>query len=64
MAQPRFATRGLMGVAVVFLIVAFLPVARGGSLNAAFLALAVVFFVIGIAAGKKKGGTDSPPPAA
>jgi succinate-acetate transporter protein len=59
MAQPKVAVRGFLFAAVLFVVVAFLPVVRGGSLNATFLALSVVFFVLGIAVAKKNRGTES-----
>ena len=59
MAQPKFAVRGFLFAAGLFLIVAFAPVVRGGSLNATFLALSVVSFVLGIAIAKKNRGPDA-----
>lgn len=64
MAQPKIAVWGFLFAAILFLVVAFLPLARGGPLNATFLALSVVFFVLGAAVAKKNRVTDSSPPAA
>jgi uncharacterized membrane protein len=44
--------------ALMFLAVALIPLARGENLNAAFLVLAIVFFVLGVTATRKR------PPAA
>jgi hypothetical protein len=37
------------GVALLSVIVALLPLVRGGSMNVVFLSVAVVFFVLGVA---------------
>jgi hypothetical protein len=40
--------------ALLFLAVALLPIARGDNLNATFLALAVVFFILGMAKARRR----------
>jgi succinate-acetate transporter protein len=64
MAQSRVAVWAFLLAAVLFLVVAFTPIVRGGSLNATFLALAVVFFVLGIGVARKNRRPESRPPAA
>jgi hypothetical protein len=64
MTRSRTAVWGFMLAAILLLAVAFLPILRGGNLNATFLPLAVVFFILGIAAAKKSRNTSSSPPAA
>ncbi len=49
--------------AAVCAVAAILPSIRGGSLNATFLGVAVVFFVLAIAAGRKARKPPSSPGA-
>lgn len=44
MAQPKTAVWGFLLIGVLFVVVALIPLMRGGSLNATFLAVSVVFF--------------------
>ncbi|MGH7586587.1 MAG: hypothetical protein ACREMH_10095 [Gemmatimonadales bacterium] len=53
MAPSRIAVWLFMLAAGLFLVVALLPVVRGGRLNATFLALAVVFFVLGVGVARR-----------
>ena len=63
MTEPKAAARGFMFVGVLFLIVTFIQVARGKDLNAVFLAVALVFFILAAAiANKKPGAGDASPP--
>lgn len=39
MAQPKIAAWGFIGAGVLFVVAALIPLIRGGSLNATFLAL-------------------------
>jgi hypothetical protein len=64
MAQSRLAGWGFMLAALVFGVAAVIPLARGRDLNATFLVLALVFFVL--AAGvmrRSRSATDVPPAA-
>jgi hypothetical protein len=57
MAQPKLAANLFFVAAAVFLLVSVLPVVRGGgSLNATYLALGIVFLTLGIANLKKSRG--------
>ena len=62
MSMSKLTISTFMIAAFLFLVVAFVPVMRGGSLDATFLALAVVFFVLGIAAKKRRDASSPPPP--
>ena len=42
-----------LGVAGVSMIVALLPLLRGGRLNVVFFCVAIVFFILGLAARRK-----------
>jgi hypothetical protein len=64
MAQPKIAVWGFLLTGVLFVVAALIPLVRGGSLNATFLALSVVFFILGAAVAKKNRASDSSPPAA
>ena len=64
MAQPKTAVWGFLLIGVLFVVVALIPLMRGGSLNATFLAVSVVFFILGAAVAKKHRASDSPPPDA
>lgn len=56
MTRIRMGAVGFGLAAFLFLVAAVLPAIRGESLNAAFLTLAVVFFILAIAAGRKAPG--------
>jgi hypothetical protein len=62
MAQPKVAVWAFVLAGVLFVVAAVIPLLRGGELNATFLALSVVWFILGAAAAKKNR-TDSAPPA-
>jgi hypothetical protein len=64
MAQPKIAMWGFVLAGVLFVAAALMPMVRGGTLNATFLALSVVFFILGAAVAKKGRPTDSNPPGA
>lgn len=64
MAQSKIAAWLFMLAAALFLVVALLPVVRGGRLNATFLSLAVVFFIIGIGVARRNAAAKSSSPAA
>jgi hypothetical protein len=49
-------------VSVAFLLIALIPSVRGGSVNATFLAVGVVFLVLSIAAGRRRPPTPPPGP--
>ncbi len=49
--------------AFLFFLAAILPSMRGGKMDATFLALAVVFFVLAIAAGRRGSKPPTPPDA-
>ena len=53
MKQTALGSVLFFGVALLSLIVALLPLFRGGRVNAVFLSVAVVFFVLGIAIKRK-----------
>ncbi|HXG59714.1 MAG TPA: hypothetical protein VNL91_11890 [Thermoanaerobaculia bacterium] len=61
--DKKIAPAGFLLAAVLFFAAAFIPLARGGDLNAAFLALGVVFLVLAAAVRKKlgEGGPGGPP---
>lgn len=59
MRRINVAAAGFGLAAFLFGIAAVLPSIRGGSLNATFLAVAVVFFVLAIAAGRKSAKPPS-----
>jgi len=56
MAHRRVAVTGFFLAALLFLVVALLPLRTGRGLNATFLALAVVFLVIGMGQARRGGG--------
>lgn len=56
MDRRSLAKAGFGLAAVLFLLAAFLPSLRGGTLNTAYLVIAVVFFVLLIVAGRKAAG--------
>jgi hypothetical protein len=49
MNQTTLGSTLFFGVALLSVIVALLPLVRGGSMNVVFLSVAVVFFVLGVA---------------
>ncbi len=55
MPNQRLVVGLFLVAAVLFLLAALIPVFSGQALNATFLALAVVFFVLGIAKRRKTG---------
>ena len=57
MARMHAGAVGFAFATLVFVVTALLPLFRGGSLNATFLALAVVFFVLAIGVARQR-----PPP--
>jgi hypothetical protein len=63
MAQPRIAGWGFMLAALLFALATLIPLARGGDLNATFLVLAIVFFVLGGAVMRKSRTITDVPPA-
>jgi hypothetical protein len=58
--ERKIAPLGFLLAAVLFVIAALLPVARGRPLNAAFFGVAVIFGVLGGVAWRRSG---SEPPA-
>jgi hypothetical protein len=46
----------------LFLLVALIQITRGGSSNAAFLPIGIVFLIIAVVVAKKNSGSSSPPP--
>jgi hypothetical protein len=56
-AHPKFAAWGFVVAGILFLVAALQPALRGGALNLTFLALAVVFVVIGRAAARTQRET-------
>ena len=55
MNQATVGKRLFFAVAVLLLIVAFVPLVRGGRMNVVFFGCAVVFFILGAAAAKQAG---------
>lgn len=53
MNQKNVGVKLFFFVAAVSVAVAFLPLVRGGRLNVVFLGVAIVFFILGLAARKK-----------
>jgi hypothetical protein len=54
MARSTFGAWGFVLAGVLFLVAGVGPVLRGDRLNAAFVALAVVFMIVGAAAMKRR----------
>lgn len=63
MAQPKVAIWGFVVAGLLFMVAAFLPMLRGGSMNAVFFPVGVVFLVLAAAINKTRRPTDSPPAA-
>ena len=64
MAQPKIAGWGFMLTALLFGGAALMPLTRGRELNATFLVLALVFFVLGAGVMRRRRTiTDGPPSA-
>lgn len=55
MVKGNLASIGFLLAAVLFVIAWTVPTFAGRSRNAAFLAVAVVFFILGLAARRKSG---------
>lgn len=55
MNQKNLGSWLFFGVALLSVIVAFLPLARGGRMNVVFLSVGVVFFVLGMATVRRAG---------
>jgi len=62
MARSNAGAVGFAAVAVAFLLIALIPAFRGGSVNATFLAVGVVFLVLSIAAGRRRPPASPPGP--
>ncbi len=63
MAQPKIAVWGFVAAGILFMVAAFVPVLRGGTMNAVFFPVGVVFLILAAAINKNRGPTDSPPAA-
>lgn len=58
--ERLIAPGGFIAAGVLFVIAAFLPLAKGRPLNATFIPIGVVFFILGAALWKKvKSDGDS-----
>jgi len=53
MKQTTLGSVLFFGVALLSVIVALLPLIRGGRMNIVFLSVAVIFFVLGVAITRK-----------
>jgi hypothetical protein len=56
-AQPKVAAWGFVVAGVLFLTAGVLPAVRGGTFQPTFLAVGVVFLVIGAAAARARRAT-------
>ena len=63
MAQPRVAVWGFVVAGILAMVAAFIPVLRGGTMNAVFFPVGVVFLILAAAINKNRPPTDSPPAA-
>lgn len=54
MNQKEIGQWLFFGVALVAMVVALLPLARGGRLNVVFFCVAIVFMILGLAVRRKR----------
>ncbi|HET7711493.1 MAG TPA: hypothetical protein VFL80_06150 [Thermoanaerobaculia bacterium] len=55
MRQDKVAIWAFFLAAFLGAVAAFLPLLKGGRMNVTFLAVAVVFFILGLAIARKSG---------
>jgi hypothetical protein len=61
--ERKIAPLGFVVAGALFVVAAVVPAIKGQPLDATFLALGVVFAILGVALWRKSGDSTAPPPS-